>query len=162
MYKVFVSYSTHDLPDVTLLKESLKDSGVEVFVAHDSVKPSGKLSEEISAAITSCDLFVLVWSENAKNSDWVPQEIGKAHQMHKKILPIVLTQGLNLPGFITDLKYLDAFRDKPRAIASIREQILEGFREKQRKVAEAKQKEQDANAKALLAIGGFALWLFSR
>ena len=161
MFNVFVSYSTLDLPDVALLKESLKDSSVNVFVAEDSIKPSGKLADEISSAIATCDLFVLVWSENAENSEWVPQEIGRAHQLGKKILPIVLTEGLNLPGFITDLKFLDAFSNKSKAIASAQNLILDEFLKKQQATA-ARQKEQNTNATALLALGAFAFWLFSK
>ncbi len=106
MFKVFVSYSTHDLRNVNELQQSLDGTGVEVFVAEHSVLPSEHLSAKISSAISACDLFVLLWSENAKASEWVSQEIGKAHSLHKKILPLVLTEGLNLPGFISNLKYL--------------------------------------------------------
>lgn len=158
MFKVFISYSTHDLKNVTELQQSLIGTGVEVFVAEHSVIPSQKLSETISSAITTCDLFILLWSAKAKASDWVPQEIGKAHSLNKTILPLVLEDGLDLPGFIKGLKYLAVFRDPPVAMAQAQDFVLKSFQAKQ---AAIRQKEQE-NARNLLVLGGLVLWLFNQ
>lgn len=158
MFKVFVSYSTQDLQNVTELQQSLAGTGVEVFVAEHSVLPSEHLSTRISSAIAACDLFVLLWSKNAKASEWVSQEIGKAHSLNKKILPLVLNEGLNLPGFISDLKYLAVFRDPQTAITQAQDIIIKQFQAKQ---AALRQKE-DEKARNLLVLGGLALWLFSQ
>jgi hypothetical protein len=158
MFKIFVSYSTHDLRNVTELQQSLVGTGVEVFVAEHSVTPSEPLSEKISSAIATCDLFVLLWSANAKASDWVPQEIGKAHSLQKTILPLVLDEGLVLPGFINGLKYISVFRDPQAAMAQTQQIVLNRFQAKQ---AAIRQKEQE-NARNLLVLGGLVLWLFSQ
>lgn len=158
MFKVFVSYSTQDLKNVTELQQSLTGTGVEVFVAEHSVLASEVLSAKISNAIEDCDLFVLLWSSNAKASDWVPQEIGKAHSLKKVILPLVLEEGLSLPGFISDLKYLPVHRDPQGAMSQAQKFVIEQF---QGKLRAAKQKEQE-NARGLLVLGGLLLWLFSQ
>jgi hypothetical protein len=158
MFKVFVSYSTHDLRNVAELQQSLIGTGVQVFIAEYSVIASQPLPETISAAIAACDLFVLLWSANAKASEWVPQEIGKAHSLHKPILPLVLEEGLALPGFISGLKYLPVFRAPQVAMAQTQEFILKQFQAKQ---TAARQKEEE-NARNLLVLGGLALWLFSQ
>jgi hypothetical protein len=158
MFKVFISYSTHDLKNVAELQQSLVGTAVEVFVAEHSVAASQALSETISSAIEACDLFVLLWSANAKASEWVPQEIGKAHSLHKPILPLVLEDGLALPGFISGLKYLPVFRDPQAAMAQAQEFILKQFQAKQ---AAARQKEEE-KTRNLLVLGGLALWLFSQ
>jgi len=157
MFKVFVSYSTHDLKNVAELQQSLIGTGVEVFVAEHSVRPSEHLSEKISSAIAACDLFVLLWSANAKASEWVSQEIGKAHSLNKKILPLVLTEGLTLPGFIAGLKYLAVYNDSG-AIQQARNIVLEGFHAKRTEIEKQKQSE----AVALLGLGAFFLWAFSQ
>lgn len=159
MFKVFVSYSTQDLKNVSELQQSLAGTGVEVFVAEHAVLPSEHLSEKISSAIAGCDLFVLLWSENAKASEWVSQEIGKAHSLNKQILPLVLTEGLNLPGFISGLKYLPVFRDPQAAMVQAQGLILKHFQAKQAVVARQKEEE---NTRNLLVLGGLALWLFSQ
>jgi len=158
MFKVFVSYSTQDLKNVAELNQSLVGTGVEVFVAEHAVLPSEQLSAKISSAISACDLFVLLWSENAKASEWVSQEIGKAHSLNKQILPLVLTEGLNLPGFISDLKYLPVFKDPQAAIAQAQEFILKQFQSKR----EVTRQKEAGDARSLLVLGGIALWLFSQ
>lgn len=159
MFKVFVSYSTQDLKNVSELQQSLVGTGVEVFVAEHAVLPSEHLSEKISSEIAGCDLFVLLWSENAKASEWVSQEIGKAHSLNKQILPLVLTEGLNLPGFISGLKYLPVFRDPQAAMVQAQGLILKHFQAKQAVVARQREEE---NTRNLLVLGGLALWLFSQ
>lgn len=158
MFKVFVSYSTHDLKNVTELQQSLVGTAVEVFVAEHSVIPSELLSEKISAAIVDCDLFVLLWSAKAKASDWVPQEIGKAHSLQKTILPLVLDEGLDLPGFISGLKYLPVYLDPQASMAQVQEFVLKKFQAKQDAI---RLKEQE-NTRNFLVLGGLILWLFNQ
>lgn len=158
MFKVFVSYSTHDLKNVAELQQSLAGTGVELFVAEHSVLPSERLSDRISSAIAACDLFVVLWSANAKASDWVSQEIGKAHSLNKKILPLVLTEGLNLPGFISDLKYLPVYADSASAIQQAQAIVLEGLRSKKAEMERQKQSE----ALVLLGLGAFFFWAVSQ
>lgn len=158
MFKVFVSYSTQDLRNVTELQQSLVGTGIEVFVAEHTVLPSEHLSTKISSAITDCDLFVLLWSDNAKASEWVSQEIGKAHSLRKQILPLVLTEGLHLPGFISGLKYLPVFRNPQVAMAQAQDFIVNQFQKKQ---AVERQKEEE-KVRNLVVLGGLAFWLFSQ
>lgn len=158
MFKVFVSYSTHDLKNVAELQQSLAGTGVELFVAEHSVLPSERLSDRISAAIAACDLFVLLWSSNAKESDWVSQEIGKAHSLNKKILPLVLTEGLNLPGFINDLKYLPVYKDPASAAQQAQAIVLDGFRVKMAEI----QKQKQSEALTLLGLGALFFWAVSQ
>jgi TIR domain-containing protein len=82
-------------------------------------------------AILVCDLFVLLWSKNAMASEWVNQEIGIAHGNHKQILPFVLEQGLSLPGFIKELRYVAAFENPQQAMYSLRETVLRNSMAKQ-------------------------------
>ncbi|HLP97701.1 MAG TPA: toll/interleukin-1 receptor domain-containing protein [Sideroxyarcus sp.] len=158
MFKVFVSYSTQDLKNVAELQQSLAGTGIDLFVAEYSVIPSEKLSDRISTAIAACDLFIVLWSSNAKESDWVSQEIGQAHSLNKKILPLVLTEGLNLPGFIKDLKYLPVYKDAASAIQQAHAIVLDGFRAK---VAEI-QKQKQSETLTLLGLGALFFWAVSQ
>lgn len=56
-------------------------------------------------------MFVLLWSDDARKSDYVPQEIGIAKGCNKTILPVVMEEGVPVPGFISNLKYLAAHKD---------------------------------------------------
>ena len=111
-YNVFISYSSKNLNIVDWAKATLRQPGhVEVFAAEYSVLPSQDLNGEIEAAIRACDLFVLLWSHDARASDYVPQEIGIAKGCNKTILPVVMEDKVPVPGFISNLKYLPAHKN---------------------------------------------------
>ncbi|MBD3647446.1 MAG: toll/interleukin-1 receptor domain-containing protein [Pseudomonadales bacterium] len=150
-FKVFISYSTRDLERVNGVRDMLEHSTIEVYIAEYSLDPGQPISDSIVAAIRDCDLFLLVWSDNAATSEWVPQEIGIAKSAKKTILPVVLEKGLTLPGFIRDLKYLDAYTDPQSSLELLQELI---FRD-----AEAKQQREGL---VWLGIGGALLWLLSK
>lgn len=150
-YKIFVSYSTKNLPWVDKLCEGLSSKEVNVFVAEYSVNPGEVLTERIKKELTECDLFLLIWSSDAKQSEWVPQEIGIAEGMKKTILPIVLDESTPLPGFISNRKYLKASDDFGATITKLRE-IIQG------------QPRGGAGMSPLLgmAIGAGLMWLLTR
>lgn len=159
-FKIFVSYSTHDLEHVDLLKQQLANTPVSIFIAEHSVKPGNELTSVISKAIQECDLFVLLWSSNAKASDWVSQEIGRADALSKKILPLMLTEGLSLPGFINGLKWLPVFSDPKLALEQARDTIASEYKNKMGVVLQKEQEQR--NALALMGIGALLLWAFSQ
>src|SRR6266851_5362817 len=111
-YNVFISYSSKNLHIVDWMRSTLPQPGItEVFAAEYSVLPSQALNDEIVRAIRACDLFVLLWSHDARASDYVPQEIGIAVGCNKTILPVVMEDNVPVPGFITNLKYLPAHKN---------------------------------------------------
>lgn len=161
-FKLFVSYSTRDLTEVEQLRLQLKDTPIEVFVAEHSIEPSQELAPTIAKAIEDCDLFVLLWSKNAKDSDWVLQEIGRAHTLKKTILPLLLTDGMSLPGFIQGIKYLSVFQDPSGSLVKARALILDAFNKKQASIASQLKVTEEKNSLALLGIGAFLFWAFSK
>ena len=111
-YNVFISYSTKNLHIVQWAVNALTQPGhIAVFAAEYAVQPSQVLNAEIERAIRGCDLVILLWSNDARASDYVPQEIGIAKGCNKVILPVVVEDGVKVPGFISDLKYLPAHKD---------------------------------------------------
>ncbi len=149
--KVFISYSTKDIEIVNFVRSMLAGAPVEVFVAEYSVAPGTPLSSAIITAIKQSNLFILLWSQNSRASEWVPQEIGIAKSENKQIIPVVLQPNLPLPGFISDLKYLDVPKDPQGAFTWLRDNVH----------SQATEKQNQENA-AWLAIGGVLLWLASR
>lgn len=115
-YSVFISYSTRDLATANSLASWINHAGASAFIAEYAVAPGGPLSHDILSAIKGCDLFLLLWSDSARGSEWVPQEIGVAKGADKPVMPVVLHAGIELPGFIRDLKYLALYQN-PQAAA---------------------------------------------
>jgi hypothetical protein len=133
-YKVFISYSTMDLPIVDAFRQLLSNADVEVFVAEYSVWPSQQLNQGIEAALRSCDLFVLLWSQNSRASEYVQHEVGVARGCNKTILPVMLQPGLTLPGFVSELKYLPAYQNPPQALAWIQAFVAKNAAQQQQAV----------------------------
>jgi len=157
-YKVFISYSTNDFPIVEHVRRVLTNPAVEVFIAEYSVSPGSKLADTIVTAIKNCDLFVLLWSRNSISSEYVPQEIGVARGHNKYMLPIVLEDGLQLPGFIKELKYLPAYRDRAESLIWLQQHIFDRAETQQQQQTN----EQQTNAVVLLGLGAVLAWLFSQ
>ena len=88
------------------------------------------MAADIVAAIKGCDLFLLLWSHNAKNSEWVPQEIGVARGADRTVMPVVLHPGLDLPHFIRDLKYLAVYKDPMAAVQWLHQDIAARVKQK--------------------------------
>ena len=149
-YTVFVSYSSSDLLTVEELRRLFEQSQIKVFVAEYSVSPGAQLAKEIEAAIAACDLFVLLWSSNSRASEWVGQELGIAKAHGKQVLPVVMEEGLQLPGFIKDLKYLSAHKNPQKALAWLRTNVFE----------KAKAKDQQQGL-VWMGLGAGLLWLLS-
>lgn len=130
-YSVFVSYSTRDLGTANALKAWIAHAGAQAFLAEYSVVPSAPLAAEIIRAIKQCDLFLLLWSSNARGSEWVPQEIGLAKGADKPIKPVVLHEALELPGFIRDLKYLALHKDPQAAVRWLHDHVVGRIQKKE-------------------------------
>lgn len=150
-YNIFISYSTKDIEKVNRIKAMLQHSAINVFVAEYSLLPGQSLSENIVAAINNCNLFILLWSGNAKESEWVPQEIGIAKSLSKTILPLVLEPGISLPGFISNLKYLNAYQNPEKALEWLQSNVFKSAEEKQK-----------TDGIVWLGLGAAILWLVSK
>lgn len=162
-FKIFVSYSTDDLDKVELLNKQLKNTELDVFIAEHSISASENLTSSITNAIKKCDLFVLIWSKNAKKSDWVTQEIGKATALEKIILPIVLDEDLPPAGFIQNLKYLPIFSDHENGFKKAEEIIVKAYQQKYNDFNEKEkaklQKQKNKDNLLIAGIGAFLFWV---
>lgn len=149
-YKVFVSYSTKDIIWVEYLKDTIKTLPIDVFIADKSIQYGESIPNKISQYIKNSDLFLLIWTENSKDSSWVNQEIGKASENNVEILPIVLSKNLSLTGFIQNLKYVSLYGENKFKIGKfIREKIT------------IKEEKKRKDLLKTLGVGAFLLYLLS-
>lgn len=121
--KVFVSYSSKDMLTVTQIAEELEALNIDVFVAEHSIKPGENLNDSIIKSIKESDMFVLLWGRNASESDYVKQEIGIARGSDKQIIPFVINEGIALPEFIRDIKYIRAYENTDNAFKDLCETV---------------------------------------
>jgi hypothetical protein len=84
----FISYSRKDAQPVLLYAEGLARGGIKVLVDVHSIEPGAEWQEQIPGFIDKSDLFCLMWSQNAAQSEWVDKEARIAvHYYDKKRAP---------------------------------------------------------------------------
>ena len=72
--KLFISYSHNDLKSAEKIAKIHEALGIEVFFDKHRLKSGYIYSEEIFNFIRTADTFVLCWSENAAQSEYVQKE----------------------------------------------------------------------------------------
>ncbi len=104
--KIFISYSHEDKAVVKRLEAKLKAAGADVWVDYDRVRGGVKLPEKINEALEWCDTLLLVWSDAARQSDWVKDEWLNAFSLRKVIIPCILDNS-QLPAILANRTYVD-------------------------------------------------------
>ena len=97
MLRAFISHSSKDKPFVRKLKEDLNFNEVETWLDEDELKPGDKLYDTLILSLQSSSHFLIVLSNNIKNSHWIDTEINEAissldKKIIKKIIPIINCQ----------------------------------------------------------------------
>ena len=72
--KVFISYAHKDEEKVRFMARAYKNMGIDCFFDRDYLKGGDVFPEVIRDFIRASDLFVLCWSKNAAESDYVRKE----------------------------------------------------------------------------------------
>jgi hypothetical protein len=70
----FISYSREDAKEVLFFAQGLAETVPDLFLDLTSLKAGELWSDEIRAAIDRCDVFYLMWSDNAAVSEWVEKK----------------------------------------------------------------------------------------
>ena len=76
--KIFISYSHKDAHYIKLIALAYKAQGVDYFFDRHSLSLGDVFNEKIYDYIDSSDLFILCWSKNAEDSEYVIKEKNRA------------------------------------------------------------------------------------
>ncbi len=89
-YNIFISHSSKDYPVANNIDNWLKQiPNVTTFLSEETIIP-GILSDKILNEIKICDVFLLLYSINSHNSQYVQNEIGAALSQHKTLIILSL------------------------------------------------------------------------
>lgn len=95
MKRVFVSYSRNNLDAITQLIEDLKAVGIDTW--HDQTLTGGqRWWDNILANIRECDIFIFALSPDSWDSEACKSELGYVAQLGKPILPVLVSDGINI------------------------------------------------------------------
>ncbi len=84
---VFISYSSRNASQADALYDFLKGENIPMWMAPNDIPDGSKYAGVINKAIEDCACFVLLLSEDAQNSSWVPKEVNIAIGAKRPILP---------------------------------------------------------------------------
>lgn len=127
---VFISYASRDRSEVLRRVQLLEALGIKYFQDLLSLDPGQRWEKEVYRAIDNADLFLLFWSNAARDSAWVRKEICYAIDLKQgndeappEIIPIVI-EGPPAPEPPEELSHLQ-FSDRilyflPRKKAIVR------------------------------------------
>ena len=110
--KAFISHAHPDRERAGLLRDALKDIGIECFVAHDDITPSADWQIAILDALRDADIFLPLLTPDFPDSQWTDQEAGVAVANEALIIPLGF--GLTPYGFMGRYQALNC----PRGIDS--------------------------------------------
>jgi hypothetical protein len=94
--RAFLSYASSDRAEVLKRAQALRAAGIDFFNDLLSLEPGERWERRLYDEIGRCDLFLLFWSQAAKDSQWVCREIDHARDTARdtgrpaEILPIIL------------------------------------------------------------------------
>jgi hypothetical protein len=71
----FISYASKDRDKVLARVQMLSAVGIRYFQDVLSLEPGDRWSKKLELGIEDCDLFLLFWSNEAKQSEWVRKEV---------------------------------------------------------------------------------------
>lgn len=116
---VFISYKAEEYKQANWVRTRLESSGIPCWMAPDSIPGGTSYAAEIPKAIGECSAFVLILSNAAMNSKWVPREVDQAINREKPLLPFVIEDcKLNeqFEFYLTNVQCYMAFQNREDSI----------------------------------------------
>jgi hypothetical protein len=110
----FVSYATKDRKEVLKRVQMLNVMKTKFFLDLLSLDPGDRWEKKLFETIPRCDLFLLFWSQAAKDSTYVNREVQYALNQQSKnqdrepdIVPVILEQNVSPPPELAALHFND-------------------------------------------------------
>lgn len=109
---VFISYTSADRSAANRAKAILESNGITCWMAPESIQAGLDYAQSIPAAIESCGVFLLMLSQNAQRSIWVPKEIDTALNCGKVVIPFHIDDSALEKDYnfkLTNVQRIEAF-----------------------------------------------------
>jgi hypothetical protein len=109
---VFISHSNKDKTIAEAICHQLEANGVRCWIAPRDIQFGSDWTEGITKGISSCKIFVLVFSDSANASDHVRREVAKAFSLGLAVIPFRtedVAPNRSLSYFLETVHWLDAF-----------------------------------------------------
>ena len=123
---VFISYKSEDYEMAAWVRSTLETNGITCWMAPSDIPGGSDYASEIPNAIANCRVFVVIISQKAQTSTWVPKELSLAVSQKKIIMPFMLENCKLRDDFnfyMTNVQRYEAYEDKVKAIQTMVREI---------------------------------------
>lgn len=104
--QAFISFSSDDRDKVHVLASTLIGAGIEPVIASQELSPGEPLESKVRRLIEDADCVLAFLTDEARENQWVNQEIGYAQATEKRIVPIV-SEPEALPALLEGLEFYE-------------------------------------------------------
>lgn len=132
---VFISYKAEEVAEASWVKSVLEKNGIACWMAPMSIQGGASYAVAIPQAINNCEVFVLILSEQAQKSKWVPKEIDRAINANKVIMPFAIENCMlndEFNFYLTNVQRYDAYCNKVQAMKKMVHEIKAILRSRNR------------------------------
>lgn len=119
---IFISYSSKDEKEADNLVEALERAGMNCWISHRDLIPGKSFPSQIVKAIRECDYFVLVASDQINHSGHISNEVARAFDFGKKIIPYMISNvsfSDDYLYYISQIQWINAYSDLGAAIDAL-------------------------------------------
>jgi len=127
-HKVFISFSSKDSKLALKIYDRLNMRGIKSWISAKDISPGGNYQLEISNAIKSAEIVVLVFSSQAANSQEIIKELTLASKERKMVIPARIEDIEPQGAFEYELRskqFFDLFDDFDRKLDELVDSIIE-------------------------------------
>ena len=86
---IFISYSKKDIEFARHVRALLKAENFPVWMDEEGISGGDEWEATIEKNLNACIAFVIIMSPDAKESDWVKNELLLAQKLKKSVFPIL-------------------------------------------------------------------------
>lgn len=123
---VFISYKAEEFDEANYMKMVLEKNGISCWMAPSCMPGGSNYAKEIPQAISNSKIFLLILSEKAQESTWIPKELDQAINAGKIIMPF-MTENFTLSDdfnfYLSNVQRYTAYENKAAAINKIVREI---------------------------------------
>ena len=106
IYQIFVSYPRKNAEFALQMAKELKAEGFQVWFDQLDIQAGSRWDDEVQKALGECEIFMVILTPEAIESQNVKDEIGYAIDSGKRILPLLLEK-CNIPFRLRRFQYVD-------------------------------------------------------
>lgn len=131
--RVFLAHSNEDLDFGREISAVLRELGHDPFIAMDDLVAGASIYEDIKTRLSQTDIFIVLWSENARKSSALIHELGYFFGAKGRDgIVTIIRDNADVPVNIAGNRFIDA---RNRAATELREDLQTALAEVEGRIA---------------------------